>query len=64
MSTSKFALFCIVLVFLGSFHESANLKVDARPPYCIIAPNSNWCCTLKPKGCRGSKVECDGICKR
>ncbi|CAG7887578.1 unnamed protein product [Brassica rapa] len=58
MSISRFALFCIVLVFIGSFHE-----VDARPPYCYRAKNSNWCCTLKPKGCRGSKVECDEICK-
>ncbi|CAN7071633.1 unnamed protein product [Brassica oleracea var. botrytis] len=46
MSTSRFALFCIVLVFLGSFHQ-----VDAQPPYCYRAKNSNWCCTLKPKGC-------------
>ncbi|CDY67497.1 BnaCnng55320D [Brassica napus] len=64
MSTSRFAFFCIILVFLGSFHESAKFKVDAaRAPYCYRGPKSDWCCITKPMdSCRGTRKECDANC--
>ncbi|CAF2071568.1 BnaCnng55330D [Brassica napus] len=62
MSTSKFAFFCIVLFFFATFHECVN-KVDAAALTCTRLPNSNWCCNTTPRRCRGSKVECDAICK-
>ncbi|KAF8051666.1 hypothetical protein N665_1684s0002 [Sinapis alba] len=62
MSTSKFGFLCIILVFLATFHECVN-QVDAAAPICKRQPNGYWCCNSTPKRCRGSKVECDIVCK-
>ncbi|CAN7023059.1 unnamed protein product [Brassica rapa subsp. trilocularis] len=59
MSSSKFAIFCIVLVFFTRFHECANLEKASKPT--CSNPHLLWCCSSN-KQCRSSKLECKKVC--
>ncbi|KAJ4877917.1 hypothetical protein Rs2_42935 [Raphanus sativus] len=60
MSTSKVTIFCIVLLFLTSFHECANLKKTTAA--CVSRPqHKDWCCNVGHKQCRIAKSECERI---
>ncbi|KAL0722352.1 hypothetical protein Bca4012_036951 [Brassica carinata] len=60
MSTNKFAIVCIVLVFLASFHECANLEKGSIPT-CSKTPKNLWCCSSN-KSCRNTQAECQKFC--
>ncbi|WZZ16564.1 hypothetical protein YC2023_109653 [Brassica napus] len=60
MSASKFAIFYIVLVFLASCHECANLNRGPKPT-CSKTPKNVWCCSNNSH-CRKTKALCEKIC--
>ncbi|CAN6814892.1 unnamed protein product [Brassica oleracea] len=60
MSTSKVAIFCIILVSFASFHECVNLE-RASKLTCSKSPHNIWCCSSN-KQCRSSKLECQKVC--
>ncbi|CAN6975892.1 unnamed protein product [Brassica rapa subsp. trilocularis] len=62
MSTSKFAIFCIVLVFLASCHECIGADLNRGPkPTCSKTPKNVWCCSNNSH-CRETKALCEKIC--
>ncbi|CAN7094113.1 unnamed protein product, partial [Brassica rapa subsp. narinosa] len=60
MSTSKFAIFCIVLVFLASCHECMSYiaYISGPKPTCSKTPKNVWCCSNNSH-CRATKALCE-----
>ncbi|CAG7862463.1 unnamed protein product [Brassica rapa] len=65
MSSSKFAIFCVVLFSFVSLHEGFNHRhLLAVPRPCSPTANGKWCCY--PSGfayCNDSQRRCEKQCK-
>ncbi|CAN7114531.1 unnamed protein product [Brassica rapa subsp. narinosa] len=66
MSSSQFAIFCIILIALSplqEFVDAAKGTCDQKVCPKLKTKDKTCFCCSSTKGCYGTKLSCEGWCK-